>query len=147
MRRALVVAVLVVGLLGMVTVEEATATHSGCKTIGRAIGIKNGLGQVVARFVGHLEWCWRDINGSQSGGHRVWAGRFWVTEDTCCFWFYEGIVAANNGGCFNGCSYVSRYRKGSFIFNPPWPAITTRYQPWVRLQGNADGSYSTSAGD
>ena len=118
----------------------ATAsTGSGCRTIADGRIYYNGFGQQIIRFVGWLRGCF--TRGHMTGGD------FWTSIDSCCFWFYEGIVDSKNGGCFHGCGFVSRYRRGSFVYNPPYPAITTRVQPWFRLRVNGDGTASRSAGD
>jgi hypothetical protein len=112
---------------------------SGCRTVANGRLYYNGFGQQIIRFVGYLRGC-------SYRGH-ITEGDFWTSIDSCCWWFYEGIVDRDNGGCFNGCAFVSRYRKGSFIYNPPYPSITTRVQPWFRLRVNGDGTATTSAGD
>jgi hypothetical protein len=117
----------------------AAPRGSACRTIADGRIYYNGFGQQIIRFVGWLRGCFQ--RGRMAGGD------FWTSIDSCCFWFYEGIVDSQNGGCFQGCGFVSRYRRGSFIFNPPWPAITTRIQPWFRLRVNSDGTATHSAGD
>jgi hypothetical protein len=113
---------------------------AGCRTIQDGRAYYNVYGQEIIWFQGHLRWCFS--RGWTTGG-----GSFWMTVRSCCFWFYEGVVSAGQGGCFNGCTFVSRYRMGSFVFNPPWPTITTRMQPWFRLRGNGDGTAVHSSGD
>jgi hypothetical protein len=124
------------GSTGRIT---TASTGSGCRTIADGRIYFNGFGQQIIRFVGYLRGCF--YRGHMTGGD------FWTSIDSCCFWFYEGIVDSNNGGCFRGCGFVSRYRRGSFIYNPPYPAITTRVQPWFRLRVNGDGTATHSAGD
>jgi hypothetical protein len=119
--------------------RAASLTGTACRTIADGRIYLNGFGLKIIQFVGYLRGCFQ--RGRMAGGD------FWTAIDSCCFWFYEGIVNASNGGCFRGCGFVSRYRKGSFIFNPPWPAITTRVQPWFRLRVNSDGTATHSAGD
>jgi hypothetical protein len=126
---------------GLVAVDPGLVTMaagSGCRTIQDGRAYYNAFGQEIIWFQGHLHWCFR--RGWTTGGH------FWMTVRSCCFWFYEGVVDAGQGGCFNGCTFVSRYRRGSFLFNPPWPTITTRMQPWFRLRGNGDGTAVHSSG-
>jgi hypothetical protein len=126
-------------------IGEATETSTSramrgtaCKTIHAGYGYVNAFGIVFASFVGHLRWCYN--------GNKVQGGDFSITPASCCFWFYEGVVHSNNGGCFGGCDYVYRERKGSFIFNPPWPAVTTRLQPWFALYGNRYGGWWRNSG-
>ncbi len=116
----------------------ASSVGSGCRSIADGRIYYNGFGQEIVRFVGHLRWCFN--RGWTTGGN------FWIDVNRCCYWYYEGIVDQGNGGCLSGCTFVSRYRMGSFIFNPPWPAITTRVQPWFRLRGNGDGTATHSSG-
>lgn len=112
---------------------------TSCKTIHVGYGYVNGFGQIITALYGHLNWCYN--------GNKVQGGDFWTTEDHCCWWFWEGIVSANNQGCFGGCPYVYRYRLGSWIFNPPWPQTTTRAQIWVAMAGDKNGSWWKNAGD
>ena len=120
-----------------ITTEEGFAGTS-CRTIHDGYGYANAFGQVFAAFVGHLSWCYN--------GNKVQGGEFWITTHRCCFWFYEGVVHSVNRGCFGGCDHVYRERRGSFIFNPPWPAITTRLQPWFQLNANKSGGSWTNSG-
>jgi hypothetical protein len=120
------------------TEREAEAAGTICRSVTDGRAYYNGFGWEIVRFQGHLRAC-----GDRS---RTTGGDFWMTINRCCNWFYEGIVHHNNGGCFHGCGFVSRYRMGSFVFNPPWPTISTRLQPWFRLRVNADGTASHSSG-
>jgi hypothetical protein len=120
------------------TEREAVAAGTICRSVTDGRAYYNGFGWEIVRFQGHLRAC-----GDRS---RTRGGDFWMTINRCCNWFYEGIVHQDNGGCFNGCGFVSRYRMGSFVFNPPWPTISTRLQPWFRLRVNADGTASHSSG-
>jgi hypothetical protein len=130
-----------VGPIGEPTVTTSARQGlrgTSCKTIHDGYGYVNAFGQVFAAFVGHLHWCYN--------GNKVQGGDFWITHSSCCFWFYEGLVHSTNLGCFGGCGYVYRERKGSFIFNPPWPAVTTRVQPWFRLYGDRNGGWWRNSG-
>ena len=129
------------GPIGEPTVTTSTRQGlrgTSCKTIHDGYGYANAFGQVFAAFVGHLQWCYN--------GNKVQGGDFWISHSSCCFWFYEGLVHSTNLGCFGGCGYVYRERKGSFIFNPPWPAVTTRVQPWFRLYGDKYGGWWKHSG-
>lgn len=117
---------------GSVGPIEKQAAGGGCRVMSKGYAYRNGYGQTTALFVGNLRWCWN--NG------RVTSGSMWITVQRCCFWLYEGLVHEQNLGCFNGCTYVYEHRRGSFIFNPPWPAWTTRVQPWFALGGNGNGT-------
>lgn len=120
-------------------VITTSSVGSGCRTIRDGRALYNGFGQEIIYFVGTLRWCF----------NRGWTtgGSFDLNVRSCCFWYFEGNVLSENRGCFNGCTFVSRYRLGSFIFNPPWPTLTTRVQPWFRLRGNGDGTAVHSSGD
>jgi hypothetical protein len=115
-----------------------TSVGSGCRTIRDGRAYYNGFGQEIIFFLGTLRWCF----------NRGWTtgGSFDLDVRSCCFWYFEGVVHSENRGCWGGCTFVSRYRLGSFIFNPPWPTITTRVQPWFRLRGNGDGTAVHSSG-
>jgi hypothetical protein len=121
------------------TEQAALVAGTICRSVTDGRAYYNAFGNEIVRFQGHLRACG---NRSQTTG-----GGFWMTVNRCCNWFYEGVVQQSQGGCFNGCAFVSRYRMGSFVFNPPWPTITTRLQPWFRLRVNADGTASHSSGD
>jgi hypothetical protein len=128
---------------GPINETTATATKgamrgTSCKTIHASYGYVNAFGIVFASFQGHLSWCYN--------GNKVQGGDFWITVDRWCFWFYEGVVHSTNGGCFGGCQYVYRHRMGSFIFNPPWPAVTTRLQPWFAMYANKNGGWWRNSG-
>jgi hypothetical protein len=128
---------------GPIGETKVTTTKSGlrgtsCKTIHAGYGYVNGFGIVFASLVGHLSWCYN--------GNKVQGGDFWITPDSCCFWFYEGVVHSTNQGCFGGCAYVYRHRMGSFFFNPPWPAVTTRVQPWFQMYANKYGGWWKNSG-
>jgi hypothetical protein len=129
---------------GPIGETKVTTTKSGlrgtsCKTIHVGYGYTNGFGQLITALFGHLNWCYN--------GKKVQSGSFWTTEEHCCWWFWDGIVKANNQGCFGGCEYVYRYRLGSWIFNPPWPQTTTRAQIWVAMAGDKNGNWWKNAGD
>jgi hypothetical protein len=128
------------GAIGETTVTTTKSALRGtsCRTIQAGYGYVNAFGIVFASFVGHLSWCYN--------GNKVQGGNFWITVDRCCHWFYEGVVHTTNGGCFGGCGYVYRHRMGSFVFNPPWPAITTRLQPWFALYANKNGGWWRNSG-
>jgi hypothetical protein len=111
---------------------------AGCRTVSKGYAFRNGYGATMVLFVGNLRWCW-------SGG-RVRSGSMWISVSRCCWWYYEGIVHQQNLGCFGGCTYVQKHRRGSFIFNPPWPTITTRVQPWFTITGYGNGAATASSG-
>jgi hypothetical protein len=111
---------------------------TSCKTIHAGYGYVNGFGQVIVAYQGHLRWCYN--------GNKVQGGEFWTSDYSCCFWFSEGVVHSVNRGCFGGCDHVYRERKASFIFNPPWPSITTRRQPWFQMNANKSGGSWTNSG-
>jgi hypothetical protein len=121
-----------------VTTSSGRLRGTSCKTIHAGYGYANAFGNVFAAFAGHLSWCYN--------GNKVQGGDFWITQYSCCFWFYEGVVHGVNRGCFGGCDHVYRYRKGSFIFNPPWPAVTTRVQPWFEMYANKYGGWWRNSG-
>lgn len=121
-----------------VTTTKGALRGTSCRTIHAGYGYVNAFGQVFASFVGHLSWCYN--------GNKVQGGDFWITPHSCCFWFYEGVVHSTNLGCFGGCEYVYRHRMGSFIFNPPWPAVTTRVQPWFQMYANRYGGWWKNSG-
>jgi hypothetical protein len=117
---------------GSLAPVERLATGGGCRLMSKGYGYRNGLGQIYALFVGNLRWCWN--NG------RVTGGSFWITVDRCCWWYYEGVIHQQNLGCFQGCTFVQKHRRGSFVFNPPYPPTSTRVQPWFTLGGNGNGT-------
>jgi hypothetical protein len=117
---------------------ERQPNGTRCRVMSKGYAYQNGFGMTATLFVGNLRWCWNR--------GRVTGGSMWLNVQRCCFWFYERVVFQQNFGCFNGCPFVQKHRRGSFIFNPPWPTITTRLQPWFTLRGNGNGTGSASSG-
>jgi hypothetical protein len=132
----------------VITLEEveprscgATAGPKRSRTITNGKVYFNGFGFKIIHFQAVMRWSYQ--NGRTAGQPH----EYFLVVERCCFWYYEGVVDFNNDGCWNGCTFVARRRMGSFIFNPPWPSITTRVQPVVRLVGYGDGGAISQAWD
>ena len=120
-----------------VTPTEVSAPTRGpggatCRVMHKGVGFTNGFnGKVSVLLVGNLRWCW--VRG------RVTGGEFWMNVRQCCGWRYQGLVHQEDRGCFNGCKWVHRHRRGEFKFFITWPGFEGTVHPWVTLSGDGFG--------